>query len=329
VIMADERIGARPALGQAYALLAVAAYATVNALLRLVAGEVDAFLGSLVRQLPLLLIAGTALLVLRPHVLRRSAPVFLGTRWILVLLGAGMVSFVLGNVVLFGALDLGGLVVASAGAQAGMAIGGALLSFIVLREPPTRSQLAGVAVVLVGLAVFAVPAFQGATDASWGIGVMLALVAGVCYTVANTASRAVQRRPATFLAALGVTNLGGAALLATIVAIRFGADPQRVVEELGQGRIVILLTAGAVNAVALASVTLAVRYTTVTVVATTQSLVLVAGVLIGWLAFGEPVGPSTFIGAGIILTGVLISHIPVRKPHRPAPVETVSATSSK
>jgi len=32
--MADERIGARPALGQAYALLAVAAYATVNALLR-------------------------------------------------------------------------------------------------------------------------------------------------------------------------------------------------------------------------------------------------------------------------------------------------------
>lgn len=324
--MADERIGARPALGQAYALLAVAAYATVNALLRLVAGEVDPFLGSLVRQLPLLLISATALLVLRPHVLRRSAPTFLGTRWILVLLASGMVSFVLGNVALFGALDLGGLVVASAGAQAGMALGGALLSLLVLREPPSRPQLAGVAVVLVGLGVFAAPAFEGATDAAWGVGVLLAILAGVCYTVANTAARGVQRRPGTFLAALGLTNIGGAVLLGIIVAIRFGGDPQRILDELGQGRVVILLAAGAVNAVALASVTLAVRYTTVTVVSTTQSLVLVAGVLIGWLAFGEPVGPTTFIGAAIILVGVLISHLRIGKPHRPAPVETASAS---
>lgn len=324
--MADERTGARPALGQAYALLAVAAYATVNALLRLVAGEIDPFLGSLVRQLPLLLLATTALLVLRPHVLRRSAPEFLGTRWVLVLLASGMVSFALGNVALFGALDLGGLVVASAGAQAGMALGGALLSLVVLREPPSRAQLVGVAVVLIGLSVFAAPAFEGAKDPGWGVGVLLAILAGVCYTVANTASRGVQRRPGTFLAALGLTNIGGALLLGIIVAIRFGGDPQRILDELGQGRVVILLLAGAVNAVALASVTLAVRHTTVTVVSTTQSLVLVAGVLIGWLAFGEPVGPTTFIGAAIILVGVLISHLRIGKPHRPAPVETVSAS---
>ena len=58
--MSDERV-VNHGRGRVFALVAVVAYTTVNVLLRFVAADVDPFVGSLVRQLPLLVIATVAL----------------------------------------------------------------------------------------------------------------------------------------------------------------------------------------------------------------------------------------------------------------------------
>lgn len=321
--MSDQRTAtgwtsARSAgIGAVLAVLAAASYAIVNALLRSVAADVDPFAGSLIRQIPLLIIATTALLVLRPPVLRPRSVEFIGPRMVILLLVAGSISFLVGNVLLFSGLDWVGLAVATAASQGGIVLGGALISTVVLREPPSRWQLVGIAFVAAGLAVVASPAFGNVrVDGLAVVGFLLALSAGVCYTISNAASRTVQRRPRTFVAALAMTNLGGVIALTIAVAVRSGGRFDLVYSALSPTQVLVLFLAGTVNAVALASVTLAVRFTTVTAVSSLSSLVIVFGILIAWFVFHEQIATAVLVGAGIIVLGVLIAQ------RRPRPKET-------
>lgn len=307
-------------IGALLALLAAASYATVNALLRSVAADVDPFAGSLIRQLPLLVIATTALIILRPAALRPRSVDFIGARMIALLMVAGSISFLVGNVLLFSGLNWVGLAIATAASQGGIVLGGALVSTLVLREPPNRWQLAGIIIVAIGLAVIAAPALAGATvDGLAIVGFLLAFGAGVCYTISNAASRTVQRRPRTFITALAMTNLGGILALVIAVAIRSGGRFDQVYSALSGAQILVLLLAGTVNAVALGSITLAVRFTTVTAVSALSSLVIVFGIVIAWIIFREQIAVAVFIGAAIIILGVLIAQ---RRPPAPAPAAT-------
>lgn len=311
------------AIGRLLALLAVVSYATVNALLRAVAGDVDPFVGSLVRQVPLALVAAAALLVIRPLALRPGNELFIGPRLLALLVGAGVVSFVLGNVVMFQALDMGGLAVAAVGAQAGMAVGGTILSTVVLREPPSKWQLVGVVVVVIGLSVMLLSDLASEQGMSIIVGVGLSALSGACYTTANTASRYAQRRKGRFLTALALTNFGGIVVLLGIVGFRALTGVQGLWTGVAGPGLAFLIAAGLVNAVALASITLAVRYTSVTVVSMMQSLVLVLGVLVGWLVFDEQLSTLALTGAGVVVLGVILGQIRSRLPAvEPAPGPT-------
>ncbi|GAA3727526.1 hypothetical protein GCM10022239_00450 [Leifsonia bigeumensis] len=310
-------------IGALLAVLTAASYATVNALLRSVAADVDPFAGSLIRQLPLLVLATTALLVLRPPALRPRSPEFIGARFVGLLMAAGVISFLVGNVFLFTGLNWVGLAVATAASQGGIVLGSALVSAVVLREPPTRSQLIGIGIVAIGLATIAIPGFTSIQiDGFAVLGFVLSMCAGVCYMLSNAASRTVQRRPRTFITALALTNLGGVIALLVAVLIRSGGRLGEVYSALSPHQILILLLAGTVNAVALASVTLAVRYTTVTSVSALGSLVIVFGIFVAWIVFHEQIAVAVIVGAAIIILGVLIT---LRPPATPAgmPVEPV------
>lgn len=313
--MSDQRLAtgwvktrSAASIGAFLALLAAASYATVNALLRSVAADVDPFAGSLIRQIPLLLIATTALIILRPAALRRTSIEFIGAKFVALLMVAGVISFLVGNVLLFSGLDWVGLAVATAASQGGIVVGGTLISALVLREPPNRWQLTGVIIVAIGLAVVASPGFG---DVKGGIlailGFLFSFGAGVCYTIANAASRTVQRRPGTFVTALAMTNIGGVIALTIVVAVRSGGRFDLVYSALTPSQILILALAGTVNAVALGSITLAVRFTTVTAVSALSSMVIVFGIIIAWLVFHEEIAVAVMIGAAIIISGVLVA----------------------
>lgn len=320
--MSDQRLAkgwvktrSAASIGALLALLAAASYATVNALLRSVAADVDPFAGSLIRQIPLLLIATTALIILRPPALRPRSAEFIGAKWVGVLMVAGVISFLVGNVLLFSGLDWVGLAVATAASQGGIVIGGTFISALVLREPPNRWQLAGVIIVAAGLTVVASPGF-GSVQAGFVaiLGFLFSFGAGVCYTISNAASRTVQRRPRTFITALALTNIGGIIALTIAVAVRSGGRFDLVYSALTPSQVIVLVLAGTVNAVALASITLAVRFTTVTAVSALSSLVIVFGIIIAWLVFQEEIATAVIVGAAIIIAGVLVAQ---RRPAGP------------
>lgn len=310
-------------IGALLALLSAASYATVNALLRSVAADVDPFAGSLIRQLPLLVIATAALIILRPRALRPRALEFIGGRMVVMLMVAGVISFLVGNVFLFIGLDWVGLAVATAASQGGIVLGGTLVSALVLREPPNRWQVIGISIVAVGLVVVASPSFSSIQGGGLAIlGFVFSVTAGLCYTISNAASRTVQRRPRTFIAALAMTNLGGAIALTIAVAIRSGGRFDLVYSALSGSQILILLLAGTVNAVALASVTLAVRFTTVTAVSALSSLVIVFGIVLAWLVFQEQIASAVIVGAAIIIAGVILAQLrPRTAPLAPSPLD--------
>jgi|GEM_PF-2772024 len=315
--MSDQRLAKKRAtprsaasIGALLALLAAASYATVNALLRSVAADVDPFAGSLIRQIPLLVFATIALIILRPPALRPRSIEFIGAKYVALLMSAGVVSFLLGNVLLFSGLDWVGLAVATAASQGGIVIGGTLISALILREPPTRWQIVGVSTVAVGLAVVAAPGFANVQGGILAIlGFLFSFGAGVCYTIANAASRTVQRQPRTFVSALAMTNLGGIIALTIVVAVRSGARFDLAYSALTPSQVLILALAGTVNAIALGSITLAVRFTTVTATSAVGSLVIVFGIIIAWLFFHEEIAVAVFTGAGIIILGVLAAQI--------------------
>lgn len=300
--------------GESLALLAALCYAVVNALLRSVAGEIDPFLGSLVRQLPLFAIVVTLLVILRPPVVAPRAPEFFGPRTVAALLAAGTVSFLIGNVLLFLSLDWAGLAVATAATQGGVVVGGALSSWIVLREPPPRWQLAGAGVILVGLCVIAAPGIDPDRGLLLVPGLLLGVATGFCYTVANTVSRHAQRRPRSFLGALALTNIGGVVALAVTCLVRMGGDLVGAFAHLTGFQLTMVFLAGAVNVIAICSVTLSVRYTTVTRTSTITSLMIVFSTLIAWLVFQEEISVSLLIGSALILLGVFAGQLTRRVP---------------
>lgn len=308
--------------GEWLALLASVCYATVNALLRSVATDVDPFVASLVRQVPLLCIGAVAVAVVRPRNLAPRHADFIGTRAVVLLMVGGVVSFVIGNVLLMQGLSWVGLAVATAALQGGMVVGGALISWLALREPPSRAQTVGVVTVIAGLAVMAGPTMAAALDWRGVVGLLFSATAGACYTANGAVSRAVQRRRKAFLTTLVLTNLGGVLVLAAVVAVREGAD---LATALTTTELAVLLIAGTVNAVAIGAITLAVRHTSVASTSMVSASVIVMGTIVAATVFHEPTGPALLAGCAVIIAGILVGPLS----RRPAPARAIPSQGAQ
>jgi len=291
--------------GERWAFVSALAYTAVNVTLRLAAPTMDPALGSLLRLLPLTLIAAVIVLARGGREVRPAAPEFLGWGLIGRLVVGGVTSLVLGNILYFLALTNGGLGVTVAGVQAGSVLGGLWIGLLLLREQPPRAQLIGAGLIVAGLAGVGV-AQTASIAALWWLGLLFALGAGTTYAVANTLSRYVQRRRPVLFVTLLVGNLGGLVPLAAIVGARAAAGERIAVD---QASATAVLIAGLANAAALASLALAVRAAPVATVNSISSASIVFSFVASIVLFHEIGSPAMIVGIGLVAAGIVVAQI--------------------
>ena len=213
----------RLGVGETWAIITALSYTATNVLLRAAAVNIDPWLGSMLRQIPVALLAWGMVTITRRPEMWPASERFLGWRFVAALVAGGSISFVIGNFLYFNALSSGGLGVTVSGSTSGMVLTGFLAGLIVLRERPALLAWVGAAILIGGLALVGV-ARGGATE-GWLAGLFLAMGAGAGYASSNVLTRMVQRsRPTTFVALAG-TSLGGLGPLLVIQLIRGGGNP--------------------------------------------------------------------------------------------------------
>lgn len=294
-------------LGERWALVAAIGYTIVNVMLRAAAPSIDSALGSLIRLLPVLVVAWV--LVLRAGALefRPGSVAFLGWRTIAMLVLGGTASFVAGNILYFFALQSGGLGITVGGAQAGSVLGGLWMSLLFLRERPRRQQVAGAAVIVLGLVGIGWAQTGASVAELWWLGLLLAIAAGTTYAAANAISRSVQRlRPLVFVT-LAASSLGGFVPLALIVVVRSWLDPGSVHVEGGSA--LAVFAAGFANALALGGLAMAVRHAPVASVNTISSGSIVLSFVASVVVFGEIASPLMVGGMILIVAGIAVGQL--------------------
>jgi drug/metabolite transporter (DMT)-like permease len=295
--------------GERWALVSAVAYAAVGVMLRAAAPTIDPALGSLLRQVPLIVIAIGALAVAGGRELRPSDPAFLGWRVVAALAASGALSFVVGNIMFFEALKSAGLGVTTGGVQSGSVLGGLWIGLIALRERPVREQLFGAAVIVAGLVQIAI-AQTAELGSLWWVGLVLALAAGTSYALGNTVSRWVQRQRPLLFATLLVSGLGGVLPLTAIVAAR-AASGEAITADTSS--VLAVLAAGLANAVALASLALAVRSAPVATVNSISSASIVLAFVASVLVFSESGSPPMILGITLVTAGIVVAQVRRRR----------------
>ena len=291
--------------GERWAFVSALAYTAVNVTLRLAAPTIDPALGSLLRLLPLTFIAAAVMFVRGSREVRPAAPEFLGWGIVARLVLGGVTALVIGNTMYFLALTNGGLGVTVAGVQSGSVLGGLWIALVLLRERPLRAQLAGAALIVAGLVGVGI-AQSGSLADLWWLGLLFALGAGTTYAISNTLSRYVQQRRPVLFATLLIGNLGAMVPLAAILAARAAAGGHIVVD---QSAVTAVLAAGVANALAVASLSLAVRTAPVATVNSISSASIVFSFVASILLFHETGSLPMIVGIGLVTAGIVVAQI--------------------
>jgi drug/metabolite transporter (DMT)-like permease len=295
--------------GESWALITALAYTATNLLLRAAAVEIDPWLGSMLRQVPVFALAWGAVIIGRRAEVVPWSTRFLGWQFALALIVGGTVSFVIGNLFYFNALATGGLGVTASGAQAGIILTALVLGLLTLGERPSRQVLAGAAVLVAGLSLIGLA--RGAAVDGWLAGLAFALGAGASYAISNVLTRLVQRtRPTTFVALAG-TSFGGLVPLLLIQVIRGGGNP---IDGADAEQVLIVLAAGCFNALALLGIVQSMRYTTVAIASSIQSSTVVFSYVAAVILFAESSVPLMVAGVAAVAVGVVISQLGRRPP---------------
>ena len=294
-------------LGERWALVAAIAYTIVNVMLRAAAPSIDSALGSLIRLIPVLVVAWVIVLREGAREFRPSRPEFIGVRPIILLLVGGSASFVLGNILYFGALREGGLGITVGGVQGGVVVGGLWMGSLFLRELPRIAQLGGAAIVILGLGAIGWAQTGASVGELWWLGLLFALGAGTTYAAANAISRSVQRRRPLVFITLAASSLGGIVPLALIVGARELSAPGTVMGDASSAGAVFL--AGFANAVALGGLAMAVRHAPVASVNTISSGNVVLSFVASVFIFGETGSLPMIAGMVLVTAGILVAQI--------------------
>lgn len=289
--------------GESWAVITALSYTTVNVLLRAAAVEIDPWLGSMLRQVPVALLAWLAVLWVDRAAMQPSSERFLGWRVLGALVFSGFTSFVLGNVLFFGALANGGLGVAAAGAQGAVVVAGALGGYL-LHERPSGRAWTGITLVVVGL--YFIATAQGVPGGAWLLGLLFAMGAGASYAVSNLVTRTVQRRRAALWATLAANSLGGLGVLLVVQLVRGGGNP---VAGADAGQLWIVLLAGCVNALALVGIAQSLRHISVAASSSIQTATVIFSFLAAILVFGEYATWPMVVGVTAVAGGILVANL--------------------
>jgi drug/metabolite transporter (DMT)-like permease len=313
--------------GERWAWAAALSFATVDVMIRAAASNVDGWLGSMLNIIPLTILAWVMLARTGFAEYRRTNPAYLGGLMIGGLVFGGFVGYVIGNVFFFRALVDGGLAIGVNALQGGNVWGGLILGAIILRERPSREQVLGGVVIVLGLAVIAISRLDAPSD-SWFVGLVLALAAGACYATTNVFTRLVQRHRAAMYAVLAAASTGGLVPLAAVVGVRAAMDPSQFAG-LQLRDVALLLLAGVVAIMAMVSIAQAMRHTAVATVNAIGSAAVVFTLLASIVIFGESAPPLMLFGVAIVIGGILVgqsvTQAPGAEPEIPEEAEGATA----
>ena len=300
--------------GERWAWASALSYAVVNVMIRASAAHIDSMLGSLLRLLPVAVLAWFVLARSGAHELRPSDPKYLGAKPIAGLVFGGVVSYVVGNVFFFRAMVDGGLAISVNSVQGGSVWAGLILGTLILRERPRWQQVAGAVVIAVGLSIIAASQLSNPGQL-WYQGLLLAVCAGSCYAVANVFTRMVQRSRSALFPVLACSAAGGFVPLALIALGRMAFDPGGMLTGLRAYDVGVILLAGVVNVLALTGIAQAARHTSVATVNTIGSSAVAFSFLASVIIFSEAVPPLMVLGVVAVIGGILFG----QTGRRPAP----------
>ena len=294
--------------GERWAIVAAISYTLVNITLRAASVDIDPYVGSVLRQVPVALLALGAIVVLRLWEFLPNHPRFIGWRFVAALLVGGFLSFFVGNVLYFLGLAEGGLGITVAASQAGVVFAGLGLGVAFLHEQPRREQWIGSLIIAAGL-VFIGIAQLGAPRDLWWLGLTFAFLAGSCYASTNVLTRLVQRvRPVLFITLAG-TTLGGMVPLLLIITTQALTSGGTAFRTLTWETVGIVLLSGAFNAVALVGLTQAMRDSTVATTNTISSSQLVFSFIGAVLLFNETGSPPMILGVLLVMAGIVFAQV--------------------
>jgi drug/metabolite transporter (DMT)-like permease len=292
------------ATGQAWAVVSALSYTATNLFLRAASVHIDPWLGSLLRQVPVFVLAWSVVLVARSGEVSPSSGRFLGWPFTAALIGAGVVSFVIGNFFYFDALSAGGLGISAAVAQAASMLVALIAGLALLGERPTAMTWIGATVLIAGLAL--IGAAKGANADTWFLALAFACAAGASYAVANILTRTVQRVRPTTLPGLALSALGGMLPLVLIQLARNGGNP---LAGASGSDILIVLVAGCFNALALIGIFQSLRHVPVAIQSSLQSATIVFSFVGAVLLFGESAEPMMILGVLAVSAGIVIAQL--------------------
>ncbi|MBM4409015.1 MAG: DMT family transporter [Chloroflexi bacterium] len=294
--------------GERWAIVAAISYTIVNVMLRAASVSVDPYVGSVLRQIPVAMLAFGAIVIGRRCDLIPGDSTFIGWRFVAALFAGGFLSFFVGNVMYFGGLTEGSLGITVSGVQGGVVFAGVLLGIALLGEQPRREQWLGAAVIAAGL-VFVAIAQLGTPRDRWWLGLMFAILAGACYASTNVVTRMVQRvRPVLFVVLAG-TSLGGLVPLTLVIVAQAMTSGGAAFRTLEWSAVGIVLLAGAFNALALVGLTQAMRDTTVATTNTLSSSQLVFSFFASVLLFSETGSPEMLLGVVLVMAGIVWAQV--------------------
>lgn len=291
-------------LGEFWALGAAFAYALYQVFLRVAVWgtELNNMVGATVQAIPTLLLSAAMGWMIKR---RKSDSVSPLSDWKLIgsLVVNGLLLFVVATPLLFAALREGGVLIASplSGTQV---LWAAALAALLLHEPFTRPMALAMLISIGGIFVLTAGASSGLElSPTWWQAVPFALAAGVCWALVGVLLTYNMRRGVDGYQALaistlvGVTTINGYLLVTGDMGL-YASTPRDV--------LLSLLVAGTFSAVALLSLTTALRLTTVVSATTLNSLQVALGPLIAWLFLGEDMNLVVVAGILLILLGVVL-----------------------
>lgn len=290
--------------GELWALAAAVAYALNNIFIRVAVRDYDLndMMGVSLRAMPTFLFAFVIGLGTKKRDPDATSPTS-DLKLAAMLVGYGLLTFVIANPLLFAALRTGGVLVATpvTGTQA---LWAGLIASIFLREPFNRRVAGGMVITIAGIALLALSQSRGTpVSATWWLAVPFALGAALCWALSGVLITGAMRRGVDRFPALAIATGSGIIVLNLYLLFTGQIDVYAATPVQAQGNV---LLAGLLNTIALVSITTAFSLTSVTSATTLNSLQIGLAPLIAWLLLGEDLDWLMALGILLISIGVII-----------------------
>jgi drug/metabolite transporter (DMT)-like permease len=305
--------------GEIWAALAALMFVGLELSIRAAAPGTPALAGTLVRLLPLVVLAGVVTASRKRHrdnLMRWFRPTTPGgLKVVLALAVDGILNMFLGNVLKLDALQHGGIVITLTAVEVGNLFGAALLARWMVGQAVPPRAFGGLAITAVGTGL---AAWTGTLGSGALLPLMLALGAGLSFGLAMTAMGYALKQGAGLWPALAVSSTIGT--LVTLAASGFqGLGAMARIPTAAGAE---LLLSGLFYAAALAFLTTALtRLPVVSTDAITATNGPVAA-LLGSFAFGGAIGVAVLAGLALVAIGAVIVRTAELRvtPARPRPL---------